>query len=245
MILVLWDIDRTLLYVGDTDRAVYREVFREVVGRDAERLPERGTGVTMPLAVRELLSANSVPDADADELAQRIVDRLPEQLKRHSERMRRNGRLMPGAAAALSAVRQTEGLVPTVLTGNLRESAQIKLATFSLLGHVDISVGGFASDNSHRPALVDIAQRRSTSRYGYDFSRKNTVIIGDSLQDVRTGREGGAKVVGVASGTTSADQLSKAGADRVLPDLTNVERLLDVIRELAATARSDDGKPGY
>ncbi|MGW3493132.1 HAD hydrolase-like protein [Streptomyces sp. NPDC001020] len=34
------------------------------------------------------------------------------------------------------------------------------------------------------------------------FSRSNTVIIGDSLEDVRTGLEGGAPVIGVASGKT-------------------------------------------
>lgn len=53
--LVLWDIDRTLLYVGEIDRQVYRETFAEIVGRPAERLPARGTGVTMPLAIRSLL----------------------------------------------------------------------------------------------------------------------------------------------------------------------------------------------
>ncbi|WP_127452648.1 HAD family hydrolase [Streptomyces sp. B29(2018)] len=232
MILVLWDIDRTLLYVGDTDRLVYREVFREIMGREAARLPERGTGVTMPLAVRELLSANDVPDTDGA-IAQRIVERLPEHLGRHREGMRRSGRLMPGASEALAAVHQTAGLVPTVLTGNLRASAQIKLATFSLLRYVDLSVGGFASDDPHRPALVGIAQRRSTSAYAYEYSRENTVIIGDSLEDVRTGKNGGAMVIGVASGTTSPDQLTSAGADYVLPDLTDVDRLLDVINRLA------------
>ncbi|MGW4442021.1 hypothetical protein [Streptomyces sp. NPDC004682] len=42
MILVRWDIDRTLLYTGDTDRQVYRELFEEVVGRPAEHLLARG-----------------------------------------------------------------------------------------------------------------------------------------------------------------------------------------------------------
>ncbi|MEV7192333.1 HAD hydrolase-like protein [Streptomyces sp. NPDC093510] len=232
MILVLWDIDRTLLYVGDIDRLVYREVFREVIGRDAERLPARGTGVTMPMAVRELLAANDVPDAEADQLARQIVDRLPGCLKRHGEGMRRSGQLMPGAVAALAAVHQAEALVPTVLTGNLKASAEIKLSAFSLLQYVDKAVGGFASDNSHRPALVAVAQRRSTRAYGHRFGPGNTVIIGDSLQDVRTGREGGAKVIGVASGTTSAQQLAEAGADHVMPDLADVERLLETLHDL-------------
>ncbi|MFE0680658.1 HAD family hydrolase [Streptomyces sp. NPDC058961] len=232
MILVLWDIDRTLLYVGDTDRTVYREAFREVVGRDAERLPQRGTGVTMPLAVRELLAANGVPDGQIDRLASQIVACLPSRLERHREELHASGRLMPGALEALAAVHGAKDLVPTVVTGNLRASAEIKLDSFSMLNYVDISVGGFASDDSHRPALVAIAQRRSEAAYGSAFGRQNTVIIGDSLQDVRTGREGGAKVIGVASGTTSATQLHEAGADEVVGDLTDVARLLRAIREL-------------
>ncbi|MEU3528989.1 HAD hydrolase-like protein [Streptomyces sp. NPDC038707] len=233
MILVLWDIDRTLLYVGNIDRLVYRQVFREVVGRDAERLPERGTGVTMPLAVRELLSSNGVPDAEVGHLAQVIIDRLPGCLEQHREEMRLSGQIMPGAEAALKAVHESEGLVPSVLTGNLRASAEIKLATFSLLKYLDVSVGGFASDSPHRPALVGISQRRSESAYRHFFNCKNTVIIGDSLQDVHAGREGGAKVIGVASGTTSVHQLVEAGADRVMSDLMDVDHLQELIHELA------------
>ncbi|MFJ2405847.1 HAD family hydrolase [Streptomyces xanthochromogenes] len=232
MILVLWDIDRTLLYVGDTDRTVYRETFREVVGRDPERLPQRGTGVTMPLAVRELLAANEVPHDQIDRLAGQIVARLPERLEGHREELHTSGRVMPGAMEALAAVHGAEDLIPTVVTGNLRASAEIKLDSFSMLRYVDISVGGFASDDSHRPALVGIAQRRSEAAYGSAFGRENTVIIGDSLEDVRTGREGRAKVIAVASGTTSAAQLHEAGADKVVGDLTDVGRLLSEIRAL-------------
>lgn len=235
MILVLWDIDRTLLYVGDTDRLVYREVFREVVGRDAERLPERGTGVTMPLAVRELLTANEVPDTETEQFARQIVDRLPACLERHRDELRRNGQLMPGAVAALAAVHQSALLVPTVLTGNLQASAEVKLSAFSLMKYVDTAVGAFASDAAHRPSLVAVAQQRSAAAYGHPFGPENTVIIGDSLQDVRTGREGGARVIGIASGTTSAQQLTAAGADRVMLSLTDVDHLLASIHKLAET----------
>ncbi|MFD6153535.1 hypothetical protein [Streptomyces sp. NPDC060243] len=75
MILVLWDIDRTLLYAEDTDRLVYREVFRSVVGCPATALPGKGTGVTMPLVVRELLTANGV--REVDRVAPLVVARVP------------------------------------------------------------------------------------------------------------------------------------------------------------------------
>ncbi|MGR3872683.1 HAD family hydrolase [Streptomyces graminifolii] len=233
MILVLWDIDRTLLYAGETDRLVYREVFRDVVGREAQQLPARGTGVTMPLAVRELLSANGIPGTQTDTLARMMVDRLPRQLYQHREAARRDGHLMPGAVEALSAVRESPLLVPTIVTGNLRASAEIKLSAFSLTEYVDTTVGGYASDNSHRPALVRIAQNRATAAYGHTFTRENTVIIGDSLQDVKTGQDGGAKVVGVASGTTSAERLASEGADHVIPDLADTRRLVELIHMTA------------
>ncbi|QHY99244.1 Phosphoglycolate phosphatase [Streptomyces sp. S4.7] len=232
MILVLWDIDRTLLYVGETDRLVYREVFQQVVGRPPAVLPARGTGVTMPLAVRELLASNDVPSEDIERLTGDIIERMPGQLANHREDLLTQGQLMPGALAALVAVRQSDLFIPSIVTGNLRRSAEIKLDTFGLSSYVDSGVGGYASDNSHRPALVRIAQERAEKVYGEPFDRSNTVIVGDSLQDVITGREGGAPVIGVASGKTPAAELTNYGADRVIPDLTDVVGLLQLITDV-------------
>ncbi|MEV0370590.1 HAD hydrolase-like protein [Streptomyces sp. NPDC050636] len=227
--LILWDIDRTLLYVGDIDRQVYRETFAEVVGRPAERLPARGTGVTMPLAIRSLLLDNGVPETTVPELLPRMVELLPKRLAAHSEDLRHQGVLMPGAVAALQAVHDHPRWVPTAVTGNLKLNALLKLAAFDLDGYLDTEIGGFASDDDHRPALVGIAQRRAQAKHGTVFTRSNTVIIGDSLEDVRTGLEGGASVLGVPSGKTSAQDLKEAGADVVLESLENVQHLVDAI----------------
>lgn len=231
-ILVLWDIDRTLLYVGNIDRLVYREVFQDVVGRPARRLPEKGTGVTMPVAVRELLLANGASAHDIPRLARQIVERLPQQLELHRENLLTEGTLLPGAVDALTAVEQAPRLIPSVVTGNLRASAEIKLAAFGLSDLIDTEIGGYASDDPHRPALVQLAQQRAGAVHGQTFTHRNSVIIGDSLQDVRTGREGGARVIAVASGTTTASALADAGADHVIPDLTDTDRLLGLITEV-------------
>ncbi|MGW1975338.1 HAD family hydrolase [Streptomyces sp. NPDC001889] len=230
MILVLWDIDRTLLYVGDIDRLVYRTVFERVVGHAPERLPAKGTGVTMPVAVKELLTVNGVPGDRVQAFARRIIGLMPGELERHRERMPADGLLLPGAAESLTAVRRSPHLLPSVVTGNLQASAEIKLSAFGLIDLVDPAVGGYASDDPHRPALVGVAQQRAGAAYGHSFDRSNTVIVGDSLEDVRTGREGGARVVGVASGTTSAAALAHAGADDVIADLTDPPQLLRLIR---------------
>lgn len=55
------------------------------------------------------------------------------------------------------------------------------------------------------------------------------MIIGDSLEDVRTGLVGGASVLGVTSGKTSAQDLKEAGAEVVLDSLENVAQLVAAI----------------
>lgn len=231
-ILVLWDIDRTLLYVGEVDRTVYREVFEEVVGRPAVRFPARGTGVTMPRAVRGLLLDNGVSEAEVQRLLPRMLELVPERLAAHEADILRDGVLLPGAMVAAAAVADDDRLVPTVVTGNLEANARLKLRAFGLDAYIDPDLGGYASDDEHRPALVAVAQKRAAARHGGRFTRDNTVIVGDSLEDVRTGVEGGARVVGVAAGRTSASALREAGADIVLPDLTDVNRLMKAIVSL-------------
>ena len=232
---MLWDIDRTLVYVGEVDRTAYREAFAEVVGRPAERLPAKGTGVTMPLAIRGLLEDNEVGEREIDALLARMLEAVPLRFAAHTEDVLRLGSVLPGAMQALKAVAAESDLVSTVVTGNLEANALIKLSAFGMDRYVDATLGGYSSDDAHRPALVAVAQRRAGDRYGGDFDAHNTVIVGDSLEDVRTGLEGGARVIAVASGTTSADRLAAAGADVVLPDLTDAVRLLQEIRGLTAT----------
>jgi phosphoglycolate phosphatase-like HAD superfamily hydrolase len=235
---VLWDIDRTLVYVGEVDRTAYREAFAEVVGRPAERLPAKGTGVTMPLAIRGLLEDNGVTGREADELLPRMLELVPVRFAAHAEDVRRLGIVLPGAVQALRTVAAEPDVVTTVVTGNLQPNALLKLRVFGMDRYVDVTVGGYSSDDAHRPALVAVAQRRAGDRYGGTFDVRNTVIVGDSLEDVRTGREGGARVIAVASGTTSQDLLAAAGADVVLPDLTDAVRLLRGIRALTDPARA-------
>lgn len=187
----------------------------------------------MPLAVRDMLIENGIAEENISELTSLMLEILPERLADHALDVQQNGFLLPGAIEALRAVDEHPGLYPTVVTGNLRGSALLKLSLFLLDRFLDTEVGGYSSDDSHRPNLVGLAQYRANSKYGLTFTHANTVIIGDSLEDVRTGREGGASVVGVASGRATQEELRDAGADVVLEDLLNANLLLEAIDSLA------------
>ncbi|MFC4564578.1 hypothetical protein ACFO4E_22200 [Nocardiopsis mangrovi] len=102
-ILVLRDIDRTLLSVGGADRLVYRDVFRDLVGRPAGRLPATGTGRTVPPAVRELFAVNGVPQGQVEEPAEIALKEFPHRHTTHTTSMEvdDDGRLRLGRPPAL------------------------------------------------------------------------------------------------------------------------------------------------
>ena len=158
-----------------------------------------------------------------------MVELLPQRLAAREEDLREQGVLMPGAVAALKAVHEQTHCVPTVVTGNLKPNALLKLEAFDLDAFLDTEIGGYSSDDEHRPALVAVAQKRAQAKLGASFTRHNTVIIGDSIEDVRTGVEGGASVIGIASGKATDRELASAGADVVLDSLEDVPQLFGKI----------------
>jgi phosphoglycolate phosphatase len=73
------------------------------------------------------------------------------------------------------------------------------------------------------------ARRRAAAVHGrspVEFDGTATVVIGDTPLDISAARSAGARAVGVATGSYSADDLAGAGADAVLPDLTDTTTVL-------------------
>ncbi len=96
-------------------------------------------------------------------------------------------------------------------------------------GYIDFEVGGYGSDDHARDKLVGFARDRAAAKYGVRLDRANTVLVGDTLRDVRAGRKGGAHVVGVATGPDSMDALRVEGADIVVPDLRDTQVVVAAI----------------
>ncbi len=107
----------------------------------------------------------------------------------------------------------------TVLTGNLRAVARIKLEVFELDSLLDVEVGAYGDDHQERAELVAIAQKRAADKAGVGFNKKNTVLIGDTPKDVAAGLAAGVHVLAVATGNSTVDDLKAAGARAVFQDV--------------------------
>ncbi|HEV3014955.1 MAG TPA: HAD hydrolase-like protein [Actinomycetota bacterium] len=228
--LVLGDIDGTLVQAGEVGRDIFTEAFQAVVGRAPDQVAARMlamAGRTDPEIALEFLTAHEIAEGASHLPA--FSEALVTALAAKAAVIRERGRALPGAREALAALGKTDGVVQSLLTGNLEPNALLKLASFELDGHLDFEVGGFGSDHHHRPSLVEVARAKAERRYGTGFPGTATVLVGDTPLDVAAGRAGGARVVAVATGPYRADELRATEADAVLEDLRDTEAALAAI----------------
>ena len=224
--LVLWDIDHTLIETRGVGGEIYADAFQAVTGHPLKEMPAL-SGRTEPVIFREALKANGV--TDTGDLYRRFADEQARGYADRADELRRKGRALPGAADALRALAERDDVIQSVLTGNTRPVAEIKLRTFGLDRYLDFDSGAYGTDDDTRANLVKIARQRAETAHGSRFDAKSTVLIGDTPNDVIAARDGGARIIAVATGSDSTGQLAEAGADTVLEDLTQTGQLLSAI----------------
>ncbi len=229
-LLVLWDVDYTLLNASGLGTRLYEVVFAELFGRELPATAPKA-GRTDRAIVGDTLTLAGV----AEPLTQ--VDRFLAALARQTAALaRRTGaadgtlgapvRPLPGAAAAIAAV-AASGAWQSVLTGNIRPLAELKLAAAGLGEHLDLDAGAYGDAHEVRAELVPLARRAARRVFG-EFGQ--TVLVGDTPFDVAAARATGARAVAVATGGYTAADLARVGAHAVLPDLTDSALVLAAIR---------------
>ncbi|MBB5777462.1 HAD family hydrolase [Nonomuraea jabiensis] len=228
---MLWNIDLTLVDVAIVTRDAYAEAFRVVTGRPLVKLvPPLGRPDSE--IVFETLAVNGI-QAEDDHLP-KFLSALAVAFADRRGRLAKEGRMLPGAKDALKAVSRLDGVIQTVLTGTIRSNAVHKLKAFGLDKHVDFTLGGYGEEVYPKATLLQVAQSRAKERLGTPFTAANTVVIGDSTRDVQAAKIGGAAMIGVASGRSMAGELLEAGADVVLPDLSNASEVVAAVAGLTS-----------
>jgi phosphoglycolate phosphatase len=239
--LVLWNIGLTLLDVARVNRAAYAEAFRAVTGRPLVQVPQMA-GRTDSETFFEALAVNATGPRAGDPAGEELLGRFAAQLaaafRARRDLLTTQGRLMPGALDAVTAVWRLPGLVQTVVTGSIRPNAIEVLRAFGLERYLDTEIGGFGSEVYPKGAMLLDARGRAAEKYRACFTEHTTVYIADSTRDVEAARIAGARSIGVASGRSSAGELRDAGADVVLDDLAGTAAVVAAVDRLTVPVRS-------
>jgi phosphoglycolate phosphatase len=223
--LVLWDIDRTLVSIGGWSRRVYEDAFLKVTGQALRELADMA-GRTERAILTDTLALHDIPaSVETIDACFAALGAAAHDLR---EAVAGDGYALPGAAEALRMLAD-HGAVQTVVTGNLRPVAVIKLEAFDLTEHIDFEIGGYGEDSTDRAPLIRTARERATDKFDRTFPDGRVVVIGDTPHDIKGARDVGVRAIGVATGGSSAEALRNAEADAVLADLRDSAALRDLV----------------
>jgi phosphoglycolate phosphatase-like HAD superfamily hydrolase len=220
MIACLFDIDGTLLASGGAGKAALESAFTDVFGI-ALRFHIPYAGRTDRAIVRDLLTQHGL-DASLEhweKLREGYLARLPDSLNRH------NGRVLPGILSLLQALRKRGDIAIGLLTGNIRAGARVKLGHFGLFEH--FAFGGFGDHHFDRDDVAREALAATQSHLGAKVSTERIWVIGDTPLDVQCARAIGARVLAVATGVHTREQLCESIPDLLFDDLSNPTPFLE------------------
>ncbi|MFI6536649.1 HAD family hydrolase [Nonomuraea sp. NPDC050547] len=232
-VLVLWDVDHTLIENAGVSKETYAGAFEILAGYPAEHRAETDGRTDLEI-MTNLLSRHGI-EAAPSHLA-RLPEALEASLTSRRQRLRERGHALPGASEAITSLGRVPGVIQSVLTGNIQPNAFVKVEAFDLHHGLDFEIGGYGSDDIVRANLVEVARKRARAKYQVELLSSTTILIGDTVRDIQAALNGGAVAIGVATGPNTVEELLAEGAETALHDLTDADALVRAVTAVQARA---------
>ena len=220
-LLVLWDIDGTLLASAAFNSTYYLDAIR-AIHPEFEPFAGDTDGMTDRQIIETHLGAVGLPREEAPIILESL-DAISHTYQEDSHRLT----MLPGVNDALALVAQA-GFTNGLLTGNTPVRARHKLGGAGVaLDLISWDQSFFGGEASRREDLTQMARAR--------YPERPMVIIGDTPRDGQAAGAAHIEFVGVTTGAFGAEPLTEAGAVKVIPDL--VSGIDDLVTWLETLAR--------
>jgi phosphoglycolate phosphatase len=226
-LLVLFDMDGTLINIGYAHREAVRFAVRTVYGLEVDRDLDPGIhqGNTQPNIMRAIGSlmglSPQVIEAHLDEAmkvqSQTTIAILDDDLRRE---------VLPGVVPLLETLQEADHALGLV-TGTVGPTTGVILERTGLQRYFPLLACG--DEGSERVDLLHLAISLAARTYGWEPGRSDLVVVGDAVRDIEAGKAVGARVVAVATGAHPSNVLARHDPDVVLPNLEDVQAALDAI----------------
>ena len=247
-------MDGTLVDTGGAGRRAFERALTLWAGRPLAFEtydPSGRTDLEILLTLAARAGRTAPSDSDVAAVFDSYVLLLHQELTRGPD-----GGVCPGVPKLLASLSADSRWLVGLLTGNLARVAEIKMRHYGLqrsfhrLGGTPATTlpgapgadspgaiwGAYGDDDADRRALVPVARRRLREAEGRELAAERVIVIGDTERDIDCARAAGARVLAVATGRRSMEQLAAAAPDALLPDLSDLRLTLETLERLAEPA---------
>lgn len=227
--LILWDIDGTILLTHKTGRFTIQQTLEDLFDRTIDISSISFSGKTDPQIFREIFNQNDLAKDNHKEIYATALERYMALMRVNLAK--RGVSVLPGVASLISYMADDDSYELSLLTGNVRPMAFLKLELAGLDQH--FSYGAFGSDHEDRDELPAFALDRAHALTGHQFTGKNTIIIGDTPRDILCSKVIGAHAIAVCTGKYSREELADFQPTLLFDDLSDPKEVLDAISTLS------------
>jgi phosphoglycolate phosphatase-like HAD superfamily hydrolase len=189
----------------------------------------RGGGQSYREIVRDAVPGFAFPQDESAPEWQRFYDLVYAGLRQAIQNDPGRVRPLPGAVELVEALSRDPELVVGLMTGNPGEITRMKLRAGGFDPDLFV-VTAFGNEANSRVELLELAWRRAGELNGQVFRGPQTVIIGDTLHDVRCARARDARCILVQTGDGKPEELEESQPDYLFEDLSDTQRILAAIR---------------
>jgi phosphoglycolate phosphatase-like HAD superfamily hydrolase len=214
-VVVLFDVDETLVHTGGSGARSWRAAFKQLYGVAADIGEHSSAGETDPQVALATFQGVLGRDPAHDELS-----KLYAQYLLHladdiwtSEQYR----VLAGVEQILVRLGDA-GVMLGLVSGAMEGAARTKLMPANL--NRFFLFGAYGSDSPDRAELTKLAISKA-ARLHQQLTPAQVYVVGDTPHDIEATRAAGAVSVAVASGHYSTDELVAAGGAHVLGSLTD------------------------
>ena len=225
MIVVLLDIDGTLIRTGQAGSRAMNRAFEDLFGIAGAFDAVVMAGRTDRWILNDAAARSGV-DLSGDNFhrfRERYFTRLSDTLR---EPAPRKG-VLPGVRRLLETLDARDDVFCALLTGNCEDGARIKLQHFDIWKF--FRCGAYGDDVTDRNHLFDIAMERTLACGVPRVAPSDVVVVGDTGLDVACAKAAGARSVAVATGPCDVETLRRSGADVVVRDLNDTEAFVRML----------------
>jgi phosphoglycolate phosphatase-like HAD superfamily hydrolase len=228
---ILFDIDGTL--IKTVRRREYRDLIHAMlldVFGTCGRIGEVDFAGKTDLAIyREALECEGVTPGQIRERLP-LVEAATVEILNHLASTGEVFQLCPGVRELLEALSVDSRFLSALLTGNVEKLAEAKLRVAGIWDYFAVR-GAFGSDDEERDHLPAIAAARINAHLALSLTPDRFTIVGDTPRDISCARHFGTRMLAVASGRHTVEELKDHSPDAVLADLSNTSAVIGMLAD--------------
>lgn len=221
-ILLIWDIDGTLINCKGVGRRAMNAAFERIYGIQdgfdaismAGRLDRR--------IISDAMAYHQVKVHDINMFYKTYGRALLDEMQRLKPYVHE------GVIEILEETERSGKVLNTVGTGNCKVGADMKLDFTGLTSYMKL--GGYGSEHELRAELIKAVISQSQSMLGKTFDKEAIYVVGDTPRDIQAGKDNGVKTIGLLTGGYTREDLDQYAPDAVLSSLQDKDAFYRAIR---------------